>query len=456
MRVGDLARSGVVRGDARDGQQPQVLRARSRARRSAATQAPSASQPTDRQTPSHGLIRLPAAAAETVRGVFGGRPRPRFGAAPPAELADDEVLQPVVDLDVDEPAAVRRRQRRGPDAAAGLAVLALAGGQHDPVVAVGGQPDDLEPAVGVGHVTGAIRRAASGHRHRRSARRRRPASRRSRRRRARSATVSPTSGPRWAMTAIRRAVGRPLEVVDVDAGLGQDGRAGRLRLAWPGRPRRGTGASIEPDLRPAAAARQEGEPVAVGRPARGAAAARLADHAGQPRAVGLDDPDLVVADEGEPAAVGRPLRIGDGLLRGGQLGRVAAAERQREELAGAGRPRPCRRRRGRADGGGTRAGRRPRRSPRPSGSGMGWSGRSASGRVRLAAAELGRPRLDDREMVEVVAVEGRVDPVPRLVLADRLRGQVVGEGEEAACAPRSGGRRSRRAAATPTARGGAR
>ncbi len=46
----------------------------------AAIQAPSASQPTDFQTPSHGLIRLPAAAAETVRGVFGGRPRPRFGA----------------------------------------------------------------------------------------------------------------------------------------------------------------------------------------------------------------------------------------------------------------------------------------------------------------------------------------------------------------------------------------
>ena len=50
----------------------------------AATHAPSVSQPTGRQTPSHGLILLPVEAAETVRGVFGGRPRPRFGAVLPA------------------------------------------------------------------------------------------------------------------------------------------------------------------------------------------------------------------------------------------------------------------------------------------------------------------------------------------------------------------------------------
>ena len=49
----------------------------------AAIQAPSPSQPTDFQTPSHGLIRLPAVAAVTVRGVFGGRPRPRRGPRPP-------------------------------------------------------------------------------------------------------------------------------------------------------------------------------------------------------------------------------------------------------------------------------------------------------------------------------------------------------------------------------------
>ena len=77
----------------------------------------------------------------------------------------------------------------------------------------------------------------------------------------------------------------------------------------------------QPDLRPAAPARQEGQPVAVGRPARCAAAAGLADDEGQARPVGLDDPDLVVADEREPAAVGRPLRIGDRLLGRGQLGR---------------------------------------------------------------------------------------------------------------------------------------
>ena len=60
-----------------------------------------------------------------------------------------------MDLDVDEPAAVRRGQWRGSgaeeDAAVGLAVLALTVGQHDTVVPVGRQPDDLEPAIRVGH-----------------------------------------------------------------------------------------------------------------------------------------------------------------------------------------------------------------------------------------------------------------------------------------------------------------
>ena len=125
--------------------------ARSRARRSAATQAPSASQPTDspdavpRVDPAAGggrrdgprRLRWPAAAA-LRRGARG-------------ELADEQVLEPVVDLDVDEAAAVGRGQRRGADPTAWLAVLALAGGQHDPVVAVGGQADDLEPAVGIRH-----------------------------------------------------------------------------------------------------------------------------------------------------------------------------------------------------------------------------------------------------------------------------------------------------------------
>ena len=56
-----------------------------------------------------------------------------------------------MDLDVDEPAAVRRRQRNVTGAAAGFAVLALPGGQDDPIVPIGGQPDDLEPAVRVRH-----------------------------------------------------------------------------------------------------------------------------------------------------------------------------------------------------------------------------------------------------------------------------------------------------------------
>ena len=52
----------------------------------AASQAPSARNPTERQTPGHGLTTAPepAAPATTGGGFFGGRPRPRLtGLAPP-------------------------------------------------------------------------------------------------------------------------------------------------------------------------------------------------------------------------------------------------------------------------------------------------------------------------------------------------------------------------------------
>src|SRR6187401_2131434 len=45
----------------------------------AATQPESGSQPTARHTPSHGTILVALVDALSVRGVFGGRPRPRFG-----------------------------------------------------------------------------------------------------------------------------------------------------------------------------------------------------------------------------------------------------------------------------------------------------------------------------------------------------------------------------------------
>jgi hypothetical protein len=54
-----------------------------------------------------------------------------------------------VDFDVNEPAAIRRREWRGPRTATGFAVLALPFCQHDPIVAVGAEPDDLEPSIGV-------------------------------------------------------------------------------------------------------------------------------------------------------------------------------------------------------------------------------------------------------------------------------------------------------------------
>ena len=202
----------------------------------AAIQAPSASQPTDRQTPSHGLIRLPAPSPRRRSAASsGGRPRPRFGATAPAQVADDEVLQPVVDLDVDEPGAVRRWQRGVADAAARLAVLALAGGQDDPVVAVGGPPDDLEPAVGVGDERAATRRAASEA----------PASRLSspattssapgrRRRRWRSGRSRGSSGRRRAMTASRAPSGDHSNAsTSMPVAVRTVGR-GRLRVGRPG------------------------------------------------------------------------------------------------------------------------------------------------------------------------------------------------------------------------------
>ena len=57
-----------------------------------------------------------------------------------------------MDLDVDEPAAVRRGQGRPALAPGRLAVLPLAGRQDAPLAAVGRQVDDLEPTVGIGRV----------------------------------------------------------------------------------------------------------------------------------------------------------------------------------------------------------------------------------------------------------------------------------------------------------------
>ena len=75
-----------------------------------------------------------------------------------------------------------------------------------------------------------------------------------------------------------------------------------------GRPRRGTGASTsqicdQPRRREMNASRRPSGDQRGCRPL-----ARLADDAGDPRAVGLHDPDLVVADIGQAPAVGRPLR----------------------------------------------------------------------------------------------------------------------------------------------------
>ena len=168
---------------------------------------------------------------------------PASGPRPPASSPTTQVLEAVVDLDVDEPAAIRRGSGADAGAAAGLAVLALALGQDDPIVAVGGQPDDLEPAVGVGDeqertvgqpAGGDIDASLAGHD---------PRSRRWRRRRARSGRSPRCPGPRRAMTAIRAPSGDHSKAsTSMPVSVRTVGRGGFGSVA--GRPRRGTGASI--------------------------------------------------------------------------------------------------------------------------------------------------------------------------------------------------------------------
>ena len=76
--------------------------------------------------------------------------------------------------------------------------------------------------------------------------------------------------------------------------------------------------------------------------------------------------------------------------------------------------------------------------------------------VDLAEPELVGPRLDDREMVEIVAVQRVADPAPRLGTSDRVIPKALGEVEQPRVAPPRAGRGLRRAASTPTARGGVR
>ncbi len=240
-----------------------------------------------------------------------------------------------------EPGPVRRRQRCVSVAIAGLAgrlaVLTLAIGQHQPVAAVGRAPDDLEPAIGVGHVPeGAVTPPAgrgvvavlAGH----------DLDGAGRDLDERDLVRLEVVDPPLPADRQMRAGWRPGHRVDIGPGRGQRDGGRKLRGASGTAAARHRGVD-DPDLRPAASARQEGEPLAVGRPARVLPAPGLGHGAGQPGAVRLDHPDLVLADERQPPPIGRPLRVTDRMLRRGDLdGRGAeAAQREREELAAAGR-----------------------------------------------------------------------------------------------------------------------
>ena len=90
------------------------------------------------------------ARSRTARGPGGAdaparAPTPRRG-----QIPDEQVHEPVTDLDVDEAPPVWRGQRDVAPAAAGFAVLARAGGEDGALPAVRGDAHHLEPAVLVG------------------------------------------------------------------------------------------------------------------------------------------------------------------------------------------------------------------------------------------------------------------------------------------------------------------
>ena len=242
----------------------------------AATHAPSASQPTARQTPSHGLIRLAGGRRADASGASSAVDRGRASAAARRRARrTTRSTRPSWTSMWTNRAAVRRRQRqpkpRPPD---GSPCSRSPVGQDDPVAPVGRQPDDLEPAVGVGHVqerpVGQPARAPTS--------------------RLRLAGDDPLGAGR----DVDERDLRRLEVVEAALGRDRDprpsGDQAKASTSTPAAVRtRGLGGSRlvrgpaaarhrrvdEPDLRPAATAREERETLAVRRPARAATAARL-------------------------------------------------------------------------------------------------------------------------------------------------------------------------------------
>src|SRR5262249_40173455 len=119
----------------------------------ATSPVPSAVKPTLRPTPRHGVTTRPPPAATVAGGVLRARAgTARLDGRGARDRCDDEIDQAVVDVVVDEPAAVGGRQRGIAEAARRLAVLAVAAREHGPRLAVGREPDDLEPAARVGEV----------------------------------------------------------------------------------------------------------------------------------------------------------------------------------------------------------------------------------------------------------------------------------------------------------------
>ena len=210
-----------------------------------------------------------------------------------------------------------------------------AGGQDDPVVAVGRQADDLEPAVGVGQEQERAVGQPAGPRRRGCARRRRRASRPSRPRRARSARSR--GRPALAHDRDPGAVGRPLEGVDVDARTRSGRSGGAVAARWP------VGPGAAPARRSARPGSSRGG--ATGRRAdarRATSVARDPCPAGSTTRVSRD-PSASTTQISSSRTNARRRPSGDHC--GSEIGfseavswvAVAAAQRQREQLARTGR-----------------------------------------------------------------------------------------------------------------------
>ena len=334
QRAGQAARPGpsaFIHGDRED---PEVLRF-PLARADGQDRAP-VGQPGDgAPDPVEGVDPNPRPRGALLRTPLRWPARAATDGSRSRQRCHDQVGEAVAEHRVDETGAIWRREGRHSEAIEIVTVIDRAGREGRPIAPTEGHPDNLEPAVAVRcdqqpaavgkpararlprPCTGHDALVAAGHVDDRHLRR---------------------GEVRVALGEHRdhEAIGRPLEIVDVDPAGCQRPRLGALLANGPGSTP-GQGRVDDPGLAPAAATRYERDPAAVGRPPWRALAGRVIRDDRWPAAVDPDDPDGLLADIGQPGTVGRPLWVADGVLGRGELAGEPRAQVQDERLARPGR-----------------------------------------------------------------------------------------------------------------------